>query len=159
MGLPRPFLRGVVDRRWHEPTRSAARGHGNRICAWQVREQPQFFGHEPQPDAHTALVLAITHHPRGLYFAWPGCLQCISFLCARTLHLPARTLPSFVCLPACLCWRIPRARACMWCLRGPPVHECPALVCACLPCACPCALSCTYSTYPMAVSSPTRSSG
>jgi len=74
--------------------------------------------------------------------ALPGCLHCImSFLFVRTLHLPARTLPSFVCLPVCLCWQIPRACESVWSLRGPLVCECPALVCACLPCACACALS------------------
>jgi len=76
-------------------------------------------------------------------------------LCASTLHLPARTLPSFACLPASLCWQIPRACERVWCLRGPLVRECPALVCACLPCACVCALSYTWSTYSIAVSSPT----
>jgi len=81
----------------------------NRLCAWQVRKQVQVFGNEPLPAAQSALRLAILHHSRGSHFAWPGYLRCMSFLFARSLHLPARTLPSFVCLPACLCWQIPRA--------------------------------------------------
>ena len=94
---------------------------------------------------HTALVRAIIHHSLKLHFAWLRCLHCMSFLFARTLHLPALTLCSFACLPAGLCWRIPPLllRACesVWCLRGLLVRECPALVCACLPCACACALN------------------
>ena len=116
-------------------------GRGNRLCAWQVREQLQVFGHKPRLDPHTALVRVIIHHSSGSYFAWPGCLHCMSFLFARTLHLPVRTLPSFVFLPACLCWQILRACENVWCLRGPLVRKYPALVCACLPCACLCTLS------------------
>ena len=88
------------------------------------QEQPQVFGYEPQPDAHTALVRFIIHHSRGSRFAWPRCLRCMAFLFARTLHLPARTLPLFLCSPVCLCQsacdgghRVP-ARACSAC-AGP----------------------------------------
>jgi len=110
-----------------------SQGRGNRLCAWQVREQLQVFGHEPRLDAHTALVRTISSHSSGSHFAWHGCFQYMSFLFARTLHLLARTLPSFVCLPACLCWQIPRACESVWCLRGPLVRKYPALFCACLP--------------------------
>jgi hypothetical protein len=96
-----------------------SQGRGNRLCAWQVREQLQVFGHEPRLDAHTALVRTISHHSSGSHFAWAGCLHCMSFLFARTLHLPACTLPSFVCLPACLCWQIPRACESVWFCAGP----------------------------------------
>jgi len=50
------------------------------------------------------LVRAIIHHSRGSHFAW---LRCLHYLFARTLHLLARTLPLFLCLPVCLCWRTP----------------------------------------------------
>jgi len=62
------------------------------------------------------IVRAIFYHCRGSHFSGgqlcqgtaiatrlvplPGCLHCMSFLCARTMHLPVRTLPSFACLPA-----------------------------------------------------------
>jgi len=118
-----------------------SQGSGNLLCAWQVREQLQVFGHELHLDAHTALVRAIIHHSSGSHFAWPGWLHCMSFLFARTLHLPARTLPSFVCFPTCLCWQIPRACESVWCLRGPLERKYPALVCVGLPCACSCTLS------------------
>jgi len=72
------------------------------VCLAGSRTTP-IFGHEPRLDPHTALVRVIIHHSNGSHFAWPGCLHCMSFLFARTLHLPARTLPSFVFLPACLC--------------------------------------------------------
>jgi len=118
---------------------------------------------------NSSLVRGIFHHCRGSHFSCgqlcqgtatatrtlPGCLHCMFFLCARTLHLPARTLPSFARLPACLSWQIPRACEHVRCLRGPLVRVCPALVCACLPCACACALSCIWSTYSIAVSFPT----
>jgi len=86
------------------------------------------------------------------YAKGTGCLHCMSFLCARILHLPARTLPSFARLPACLSWQMPRACERVWCLRGPLLRVCPALVCACLASACACALSCIWLTCSIAVS-------
>ena len=75
-----------------------SQGRGNRLCAWQ--EQPQVFGHEPRPDA----LRVIINHSRGSHFAWPKYWQCMAFLFARTLHLPANTrqLPGLECcqLPA-----------------------------------------------------------
>jgi len=86
-----------------------SQGCENRLCAWQVREQLQVYGHEPRLDPHTELVRVIIHHSSGSHFAWPGCLHCMSFLFARTLNLPARTLPSFVfcqsaCVDICQAW-------------------------------------------------------
>ena len=110
-----------------------SQGRGNRLCDWQ--QQPQVFRYWPRPDTHTALVRAIIHHSRGSYLVWFRCLHCMAFLFVRTLHLPARTLPLFLCLPVCLCWLTPRACESVWCLRGSLVRKCPAFVCACLPCA------------------------
>ena len=110
-----------------------SQGRGNRLCAWQ--EQPQVFGYEPRPDTHTALVWAIIHHSRRSHFAWLRCLHCIAFLFARTLHLPARTLPLFLCLPVCLCescvvgHRVP-ARACGACAGPSCVNALHLFACA-----------------------------
>jgi len=110
-----------------------SQGRRNRLRAWQ--QQTHVFGYEPRPDKHTVLVRAIIQHSRGWHFAWFRCLHCMAFLFARTLHLPTRTLPLFLCLPVCLCCWTLRACQNVWCLRGSLVRECPAFVCACLPCA------------------------
>jgi len=103
-----------------------SQGCENRLCAWQVREQLQVYGHEPRLDPHTELVRVIIHHSSGSHFAWPGCLHCMSFLFARTLHLPARTLPLFVfCQSACVDRYCVPARTCGACagpLRANTLH-------------------------------------
>jgi len=75
-----------------------SQGRGNRLCAWQVQEQHQVIGHEPRPDARTALVRAIRSH-----FAWPGactaCPCCLHVLCT-CLRVPCLRL--CVCHPACV---------------------------------------------------------
>ena len=93
-----------------------SQGRGARVSTWQIREHPQVFGHQPRPDAHFALVRTMIHSWVA-FLCWPvmpmysdsdtpgalpRCVHCMFFLFTRTLHLPARTLPSFVCLPACL---------------------------------------------------------
>jgi len=49
-----------------------SQGRGLRLCAWQVQEKHQVIGHEPRPDANTALVRSIIHHSRRSHFAWPS---------------------------------------------------------------------------------------
>ena len=96
-------------------------GRGNRLCAWQVREQLQVFGHEPRLDTHTALVRAIIYHSSGSHFSWPractACPSCLRVLCI-CLRLPC--LRVCVCHPACVAslrYRAP-ATACSAC-AGP----------------------------------------
>jgi hypothetical protein len=123
-----------------------SQGRGNWLCAWQIREQLQVKSLATSLDlmpklrsfasgpSSTILVGPISHG-RGACTACPSCLR---VLCT-CLRVPCLRL--CVCQPACA-GRY-RARACksLWCLRGPLVRECPALVCVCLPCACACAFS------------------
>jgi len=118
-GLPRPFLRGVVDRRWHEPTRATARG-AETGCASDRFENnskssatsldfmptPRSFG-----PSSTIQVCRISPGP-GACTACPCSLR---VLC-NCLRVPCLHL--CVCQPACVCrYRVP-ATACDAC-AGP----------------------------------------
>jgi len=130
-----------------------SQGRGNRLCAWQVRDHPQVFGHKPRPDAHSALV----RHCRGSHFS-VGQLCQGTATATRQRHdsdTSARTLPSFVCLPACLCWKIPCACESVWCFAQAP---CARMPCTFLRVPSLClrvCFVCTWSTNSIAVSSPT----
>jgi len=88
--------------------------------------------------------------------ALPGCLHCMSLLCVRALHLPARTLPFFCAFVSVFALAdTPCLRARVLCLRDPSVLACPAPAVACFPCPCACVVSCFWSTCSIAVSFPT----
>jgi len=95
-------------------------------------------GQRQQHDWCLARVLALHVLPACAYFA-PVCVY-LALVCA---------------FASLLSWHIQRVCERMWCLRGPLVHVCPALFCACLPCACACALYCIWSTFSIPFSSPT----
>ena len=125
--------------RWHEPTRSAARG-AETGCA------PGKFETTPKSSA-TGLDLMPTVRSFGIVVGRISLLanyakvqrqRHVSDTTATRLRVPCLRL--CVCQPACVGrYRVP-ARAC-GALHRPLVRECPALFCACLPCACACALS------------------
>jgi len=91
----------------------------NRLCAWQVREQLQVYGHEPRLDPHTKLVRVIIHHQVGRILPGPGactaCPSCLRVLCT-CLRVPCLRL--CFCQPACVDRYCVPARTCGAC-AGP----------------------------------------
>ena len=115
--------------RWHEPTRSAARG-AETGCA---------PGKNNPKSSDTSLDLIPTLRSFGPSLEGrisPGSGACTvwpSFLRVLCTCLRVPCLCFCVCQSACVGGHHVPARA--WCLRGSRVRECPPFVCACLPCA------------------------